>query len=154
MSTESLQKKIEADLREALKQKEPVRLSTLRMLKADLQYEMNKKGSKEISEEKVQNLVNRAAKKRQEAIKMYEKVQRKELIEKELAELNILESYLPPFVSETEIQKAIQIASDKIKPNGPNDLGKMIGAVMGQFKGRRVDDVHLQKLIANQLKTN
>ena len=151
-----LQAKLETDLKTALKAKQAERLSTLRLLKSDLQYEMSKSGAKELKDDEVENVLKRAAKKRREAIKQYEKAGRKELLEKEKAELTILEEYLPPAVSDTEIKAVIekiyaQFKSPEAKPEA-KDLGKLMGAVMGQLKGRTVDGARVRLLLLEKLK--
>ena len=150
-----LQTKLESDLRVALKEKQAARLGTLRLLKADLQYEMSKTGSKELKDSEVENILKRSAKKRREAIEQYEKAERQELLEKEKAELVIIEEYLPPAVSDTEIKASIEKVCAQFKsPTGKleaKDMGKLMGAVMGQLKGRTVDGGRVRQLLSEKL---
>ena len=147
-----LQSKLEADLRVALKEKQAERLSTLRLLKADLQYEMTKTGAKDLKDSEVENILKRSAKKRREAIEQYEKAGRKEFLEKEKAELAIIAEYLPPPVSDAEIKEVIEKVYARFESPQAKDLGKLIGAVMGQLKGRTVDGGYVRQLLLEKLK--
>ena len=147
----TLQTKITQDLNTALKSKDSQRLSTLRLLKADMQYEMIKDGKNELDDSVVQALVQQAVKKRREAIKQYEKAGRKESLEKEKEELVILGDYLPPAVPDSEINAVLTQAWEKIKPTGPADLGELMNIVMPQFKGKNIDGTHVRQLIQTKL---
>ncbi len=144
-----LQKKIETDMAKAMKDREQNILSTLRMLKSDMQYEMTKTGAKELDDSQVETLLKRAVKKRKESIEQFEKANREDLLEKEKLELTILEGYLPPSVSEQEIQAVILKVFAEIKPKGPQEIGKVMGSVMGAFKGKNVDGNLVKNLIQN-----
>ena len=147
-----LQKKIEADLKKALKEKQAERLGTLRLLKADLQYEMSKTGSKELKDSEVEAILKRSAKKRREAIEQYEKAKRMELLEKEKVELDIIEEYMPPKVSQAEIKDIIEKACADFKSEDPKkDMGKIMGIVMSQLKGRTVDGAQVRQLLSEKL---
>ena len=147
-----LQKKIEEDLKKALKEKQTERLGTLRLLKADLQYEMSKTGSKELGDREVEAVLKRSAKKRREAIEQYEKAERKELLEKEKSELAVIEEYMPPKVSDAEIKNIIEKVCASFKSEDPKkDMGKIMGMVMAQLKARTVDGGRVRQLLSEKL---
>jgi len=127
---------IEKDLKNALLQKEGIKISTLRLLRAALQNrEIELRPlKKEFDEEEIIRVIKKEVKKREEAIKIYEEAKRNDLIQKEKEELEILKKYLPQELSTEEIKKIIQ---EKIRffEKGTN-LGKIIGEVMKEVKGR------------------
>ena len=104
MSNIQFLKKIEQDLKEAILSKRVEQISTLRMLRASLQnkeIELRPKKQK-ISEEIVMEVVKQEIKKRKEAIEMFKKGGREDLVSKEKKELEILERYLPPQLSDNK----------------------------------------------------
>lgn len=142
--------KIEKDLKEALVKKEKVRLSTLKLLMAAFQnkeIELRAKNEK-INEALVIEIIRKETKKRKEAIVLYEKGDRMDLVDKEKAELKILEDYLPQELAEEEIRKVIQ---HKIKELGVGaNFGKLMGEVMkalaGQADGQKISSLVKEEL--------
>lgn len=147
-----LLQQIQDDLKSALKNKAEAELATLRLLKSDLQYEMNKTGVREMADEAVQAVIKTAVKKRKDAIAEYEKAGRGEKAAAEQTELEILERYLPAAVAEDVIVRAIDEIVAKVKPEGPKDMGKVMGQVMGRFKGQNIDGKLVNKLVSERLK--
>ncbi len=136
---ETLQKKISDDLTHATKERDEVRVSTLRLLSAGLHNrEIEKKGKGEdalLSDNEVLELVRREAKKRKEAITLYRKGAREELASREERELSVLEEYLPAQAGEETIRNAIDDAIALVHPEGAKDFGKVMGAVMKALHG-------------------
>ena len=147
-----LQDKIEADLKSALKNRNDVELSTLRLLKSEIQYESTKGGASAMTDADIEGVVKRAIKKRKESIEQFQKAGRQDMADKEQAELVVLERYLPPAVSEAEIQQAIDEIFEKVKPEGPKDMGKVMGPVMAKFKGQNIDGSIVRELVQTRLK--
>jgi uncharacterized protein len=87
---------------------------------------------KDLSDDDVIEVLRRGIKKRRESIEMYEKGNRKDLAEKERAEVGMLERYLPAQVNPEEIRAAVRAAIAA----GANNVGAVMGKVMPQFKGR------------------
>jgi uncharacterized protein YqeY len=150
-----LTQKIREDLKDAMRAKDQVRLDTLRGALAAFTNELVAKGKKpaeEIADADAVTVLKRLSKQRKEAAEVYEKGGRKELAEKELVELKIIEAYLPQTASREEIEK---IARAKMQELGVTDaagIGKLTGAVMKEFAGNAdgndVKEV-LQKLFAS-----
>ncbi|AAD35772.1 glutamyl-tRNA amidotransferase [Thermotoga maritima MSB8] len=131
----SLKEKLMSDLKEAMKNKDMVRMNTLRMILTTLKnLEVEK--MKEATDEEVMEALMKEAKKRREAIEEYEKHGREELAEKERKELEIIESYLPKQLSEDEIRKIVMEAINEVGASSPKDLGKVMKVVMPKVKGR------------------
>ncbi|EPG66746.1 GatB/YqeY domain-containing protein [Leptospira wolffii] len=147
----SLQLKINADLKEAIKSKQEPLLSTLRLLKADIQYELTKTGAQELNDEQVITLIKRGYAKRTDAIQMYEKANRTDLAEKEKAEAEVLKSYLPPDVPEEQIQAAVEKIVQEMNASGPKDIGKVMGRVMAEFKGLNIDGSKVSAIVKSKL---
>ncbi|MCE9596333.1 MAG: GatB/YqeY domain-containing protein [Spirochaetia bacterium] len=147
----SLQEKIGEDIKDAMRKKEEVRLGTLRMLKSDLQYEMTKTGATSLPDDAVMRLMRTAIKKRVDAKEQFEKGDRPELAAKEAAEIVILEAYLPANISEDVVRKKVEEVIAEMKPQGPQDLGKVMGKVMAAFKGQNVDGTTVNKIVKSLL---
>ena len=131
-----LKEQIITDLTEAMKAREELKLSVLRMLKADImKYEVSG-ADMEVTDEVVVDLVKRGIKQRKEAAEGFEKGGNKESAQKELDEIKILEIYMPEQMGEDEVKKIAQEVIDQVKPAGPQDFGKVMGAVMGKLKGQ------------------
>lgn len=129
----SLLLKLESDLREAIKKKNEVVVRTLRMVKSEIQYEKTKTG-RELSDNTIIDVMFKSAKKRKESIEEFNKAGRNDLVEKEAAELKIIETYLPAQMSEDEI---IEIVDRKIKELGgitQKDFGRIMGILMREMK--------------------
>lgn len=152
----SLKEKIKSDVIRALKSKDDVRTSTLRMLLAAVHnVEIEKKGKsggKDIvlEDDEVVSVVRREIKKRKEAIEMYEKGKRGELAQKEKIELGVLEEYVPPQMSGEEVTKVVEEAIASVQPKSPADFGKVMGAAMKQLKGR-ADASVVTKVVKDRL---
>jgi len=146
----ALQARIQEELKAAMKAKAEVELQTLRLLKSDIQYEMSKDGSSELSDEAVMGIIRRNIKKRKESIEQYEKGGRPDQAKAERDELVILERYLPAAVSQEDIKKAIEDAVLEMKP-APGDVGKVTGRVMGKFKGQNIDGALVKELVSARL---
>jgi len=131
----SLKDKISVDMKDALKTGDKIRLWTLRLLVSAMRYQ-EIENKKELSVEEIYQVVGREVKKRREAASEYRKGNREELAEKEEKEAAILETYLPPQLSDEEIEKIIKQAINEVKPMGPGDMGKVMSVVMPKVKGR------------------
>ena len=134
---------------EALKSRDEIRLSTLRLLLSALNYARIDKRS-DLTEEEELDIVRKEAKKRKDAIEAYEKAGAKDRAEKEGKELEILKEYLPEDMSDEEIEKLI---IEGIKNTGAvqiKDMGKVIGFVMQAAKGQ-ADGKKVTELVKNKL---
>lgn len=146
---ENLREKIEKDFKEALKKKDFSAISTLRLLKSAILNKEIEKGSP-LSEEDLQNVIASEVKKRREAIQDYEKGKRFDLVEKEKKELEILLSYLGKELSEEELRKLVRETIERIKPQGPKDMGKVMGEIMPKVRGR-IDGSLVAKIVREML---
>ena len=134
---------------EALKTHEEIKLSTLRLLSSALNYEFIAKQYK-LSEDEELVVVRREAKKRKEAIEVYEKVKAFDRAEKEKKELSILQEFLPPEISDEEITKLVNETLKETNASGLADLGKVISLVRTKAKGA-VDGAKVAQLVKMKL---
>jgi hypothetical protein len=150
----SLQSLINEDLKKAMLSKEEPKLSTLRLLKSDIQYELTKTGASTISDEVVINLIKSNQKKRKEAASEYTKAGRNDLAEKELAEEKILLMYLPATMPEAEIKLVVEKIILEMGAKGPSDTGKVMGRVMQELKGKNAEGSVVSNLVKSILSQN
>jgi len=144
-----IKERLKEDMKEALKAKDKVRLSTIRMLQSLIKNaEIEKRG--ELSEEEVISLLMKYAKQRREAIELYEKGGRQDLVEKERKELEIVESYLPKQMDEEEIRELVKEAIKATGASSLKDIGKVMQYLMPKVKGR-ADGSTVSKIVKESL---
>ena len=135
-----LYQKITEDLKTAMKAGKEFEAGVLRFLLSSLHNkEIEKKGKglePTLSDEEVIEVLSREAKKRKEAIEIYIKGGRNDLVEKETKELEIIKQYLPEQLSEEEIEKIVVATIEKIGAKDIKDLGRVMGEVMKELKGK------------------
>jgi len=131
----SLESRLQADMTAALKSGDKVRLGTIRQLRSQFQYEKLSAGDA-WSDEVAEAVLAKAAKMRRESIAQYERGNRPDLVEREQAELKIIEEYLPEQLSEAELDRIIDEAIAATGASGSKDMGRVMGIVMPKVKGR------------------
>jgi uncharacterized protein YqeY len=143
---------IDKQIAQAMKAKDEIKLSTLKLLSSSLHYEMIEK-QHDLSEEEEIVVVQREAKKRKDAIDAYKQVGATDRAEKEKKELEILEEYLPEQLSDEELENMVEAAINEIGASSMADMGKVIGKVMGEAKGKadgkKVSELAKEKLVSN-----
>ena len=143
------QERILADVKEALKAKQKERLSTLRMLLAEIKNEKIRAGG-EVDDDTFARLVKKAVKRCQDSAEQFEKGDRAELAAKEKREAEILSAYLPQQVGEDEIRRAVEefVAGEGL--SGPRDIGPVMKAMVARFgssaDGRTINRIARQVL--------
>lgn len=144
--TMTLSERINEDMKQALKAGRKLELSTLRTIRAGiLEFEKQKVGTV-LSDEDALQILTRAAKKRQEAIEQYTLGGRTDLVDQESAELEIINRYLPKPLEEAEVIALIRGVMEESGAGGMKDIGKVMGPVMKQIKGR-FDGAKVQSLV-------
>ena len=127
--------RIQEDLVTAMKSGDKFRVGTLRGLSSDLKYRRIDTGE-DLSEADVEAVLRQAAKKRREAMESYSGGGRQDLYDSEAAELEIIAAYLPPELSEGDVDALIQEAMQEVNASEMKDLGKVMSAVMPKLQGR------------------
>jgi uncharacterized protein YqeY len=140
---------INQKIAEALKAKDEIRLSTLRLLSSALNYEFIAKQHK-LSQEEELVVVAREAKRRKDAIEAYEKVGAVDRAEKEKKELAILEEYLPRQLSDAELTKIVDEVLSQTQAKTIAEMGKVMAAVMAKVQGR-ADGARVSSLVKAKL---
>jgi uncharacterized protein YqeY len=137
MSDPTILERIQSDMAVAMKAREADKLSTLRMLKTALMEAKTKKPRDAVlsSDEEIE-VLQRYVKKRREVIEEMRKAGRADVIASEEREIAVTQVYLPQGMAEDELRKLVLEAIARTGAAGPKDMGKVIGAVMAQVKGR------------------
>ncbi len=145
----SLKERLGEEMRAAMKAREKVRLSALRMLTAAVKNREVEVG-RALSDEEFVEVAGREVKRRTEAVEAYRNAGRADRAETEGEEQDVLEAYLPAGLSEAEVEALIDEAIAETGASGPGDLGKVMGVVMGKGKGR-VDGKAVQAKVRERL---
>ena len=146
----SLSEKIIADITEAMKAKDADRLSTLRMVKANLMNRKIEKGG-ELTDEEVQKALQSLVKQRRDSIEQYEKGGRKDLAEKEALEISHIEAYLPQGATPEEIEQAVAEAVAETGASSMKDMGAAMKAAQAKLSGKTVDGRTLSEAVKAKL---
>lgn len=131
----SLQTDIESAMRAAMKAREAVRVSTLRLAMAAAHNRQIELGH-ELTDAEVVEVLDRQVKQRRESIELYRKGGRPELADAEEAELAVLREFLPEPLTDAELERLARDAVAATDAKGPTDMGRVMGALVPQTKGR------------------
>jgi len=131
-----LAERINSDLKDAMKRGDSAVVSVLRMLIAAVRNKEIEKKTRPLSDEAVIDVLATEVRKRKEAVEGFEKGGRRQMADKERAEIDVVKKYLPEEASDDEIRNAVRAAIAKFGASGPKDMGKVMGEVMPAFKGR------------------
>lgn len=133
----NLKEKLNEDMKQALRKKDVLKLSTIRLLLAAIKnLEIAKGKDKELKESDLMGALSVEAKKRKEAIAEYKQGKREDLVRKETKELEIIKEYLPEELSPEELERIIKETIEEVGAKALKDMGKVMGAVMGKVQGR------------------
>jgi uncharacterized protein len=131
----SLKQRIEEDMKSAMKARQPERLSAIRLLLAAVkQREVDER--KTMDDAAVVSVVERLIKQRRDSIEQFQAAGRSDLVEKETAELTLLQGYLPQALAADELEVAIAAAVDEAGASGPQAMGKVMALLKGRLAGR------------------
>ncbi|MEK7528884.1 MAG: GatB/YqeY domain-containing protein [Patescibacteria group bacterium] len=147
----SLRNTIQEDLTSAMKAKDELRVSTLRMLKAAImKFEVAGDKKIEADDGQVLKLIEKEVKQRKDSIEAFEKGGKTEMAEKEKKEMEILQKYLPEQMSDEELEKVVTQVISQTGATSKADFGKVMGMVMGQTKGR-ADGTRVKAIVDQKL---
>ena len=131
----TIEEKITSDLKEAMKAKDELRLSCLRMLKTSIKNKQVEKGEK-LKDSDVEAIISSAIRKGKEAVGEFNKGSREDLAAKEEAEIKILYDYLPEQLDSAEIENILKEIIAEMSISSPKDLGKVMKAAMARMSGK------------------
>jgi uncharacterized protein YqeY len=146
----TLTERITRDIAEAMKAREQVRLSALRMAKAALMNGEVSKG-RALEDAEAQQVLASVIKQRRDSIEQFRQAGRTDLVDKETAELGILEQYAPPAVSAADLERAVDAAIAETNASSPKDLGRVMKAVMSALSGKTTDGKAINELVRKKL---
>ena len=149
-----LRNKFKTELTNAMKDKDSVKLSTLRLIIAavkDRDLESRAKGNVEsISDSEILNILSKMVKQRVETAKVYQKANRLDLAKNEEKEVLIINAFMPNKLSEKELLKVIDETIKKVEAESLRDLGKVISEIKKNYSGR-CDFAEVSQLLRNKL---
>ena len=144
----TLKQNIESEIKSAMIARDKTRLSALRAIKSMILLEETKSGAKaEISEEDEMKILTKAAKQRKDSAEIYEQQNRADLLEVEMAELAIIQEFLPKAMTEEEVTAAIKAIITQTGASSPKDMGKVMGVASKELAGKADG-----KMIADKVK--
>ncbi|KPQ07866.1 MAG: hypothetical protein HLUCCA12_02030 [Rhodobacteraceae bacterium HLUCCA12] len=136
----SLRARINADLKDAMRAKDSLRLSTLRLINAaikDRDIALRGEGEdRELTDAEITGILTRMVKQRQDSARAYEEGGRLELVERERAEIALIEEYLPRQLSETETRAAIEAEIAALGATSVRDMGRVMAALKSRYSGQ------------------
>lgn len=149
----SLKELIDADIKKAMLARNKEELEALRSIKSlILLAETEKGGGDEISGDSEKKLLMKAAKQRKESAEIFETQNRKDLADRELLQLEVINRYLPKQLSEEEIRSALQDIIKEVGASGPQDMGKVMGVATRKLAGQ-ADGKVISELVKKLLST-
>jgi uncharacterized protein YqeY len=147
-----LKEQIVADMTAAMKAKDAARTSTLRMLKAAIVNRQIEKGG-ELDEEELMKLLRSQVKQRRDSVEQYQKGGRQDLVDKETAEIAVIEGYLPQAASAEEIDQAVAAAIAETGATSMKDMGAVMKAAMPRLAGKNADGRAVSEAVKKKLTT-
>lgn len=146
----SLKEQILADLKEAMKNKEADRLSTIRFLQSAIKNKEIELRPNAITEDDILGVIKKSVKQRKESIEQYENADRKDLADKERYELTVLETYLPAQLSREQVEKVVADVIAALGATSMKDMGGVMKEVQaktsGQADGKMISEIVKSKL--------
>jgi uncharacterized protein YqeY len=142
--------RVNTEIATAMKAKDSGRLSALRMLKAAIVNKGVEKG-RDLDDADIVQVVTSLVKQRRDSIEQFSKAGRTDLVEKETAEIAVLEDYLPPAASADEIDAAVAAAIAETGAASPKDMGKVMKAVMPKLAGKHADGKTINEAVRRKL---
>ena len=146
----TLGEKIIADLTTSMKAQDSARTSTLRMVKAAMMNRQIEKGG-QLDDEEVSKMLRSLVKQRRDSIEQYEKAGRQELADKEAAEIEVIETYLPKAATREEIEAIVAEAIASSGATSMKDMGKVMKATQAALAGKNADGRLVSEVVKAKL---
>lgn len=144
-----MEDKLRLELHQAMKNKDSLRTSTLRMMMAELTNKKKETG-KPVSEEDIYKVFYSMLRKREDAICEYQKAKREDLAQKEKAEMEIIREFLPKQLNEEEIRKETELVIAEVGAEDIKSMGKVMGILTKKLAGRAQGGV-ISKIVKEEL---
>jgi len=146
----TIQEKIQSQMSDAMRNKDQLRLSVLRMMKSAVKLKEVEK-MKPLDENEVIAVLNTLVKQRKDSVEQFRKGGREELAQKEESEIKIIEEYLPAAASEDEIRKAINEAVQETGAASMKDMGKVMKTALARLAGKSADGSRVSQMVKEKL---
>ena len=147
----ALKETLSNDMKDAMRQRDTVTRDTIRLLLSAIGYEEKAKRTDALPDDAVLQVLSKQAQQRRDSIEAYQKGDRPDLVAKEEAELAIVIKYLPQPLTADEIAAIVQSAIADAGATGPQDMGKVMGRIMPQVRGR-ADGRQVSALVSQTLR--
>jgi uncharacterized protein len=141
---------VTAAITDAMRRKDAPRLSALRMLKAAFMNRAIEKGH-DLDDGEATQVVSSLVKQRKDSIEQFQKAGRQDLVDKETAEIAVLEAYLPPAADPAAVERAVSDAITETGASAPKDMGRVMKAAMAKLAGQNVDGKTVNELVRKKL---
>ncbi len=146
----SLKDQIIKDMTASMKAKDAARTSTLRMVKAAMQNREIEKGGP-LDDDELMKLLRSLVKQRRDSVEQYQKGGRQDLVDKEQAEIGVIETYLPQAASQVEIEQAVEEAISETGATSMKDMGAVMKAAMTRLAGKSADGRLVSETVKSKL---
>jgi uncharacterized protein YqeY len=150
MNLMGLKQQLLSDLTTSMKAQTAARTSTLRMVKAALMNREIEKGG-ELDEDELQKMLRSLVKQRRDSVEQYAKAGRQDLVNKETAEIAVIEAYLPQAASEAEIEEAVTSAIAETGAASMKDMGRVMKAAQAKLAGKNADGRTVSAIVKAKL---
>jgi uncharacterized protein YqeY len=146
----SMVDEVSAGILDAMRRQDRDRLGTLRMLKAAFMNRVVEKGH-ELNDEEARQVVHSLVKQRKDSIEQFAKGGRQDLVDKESAELAILQTFVPPALDAHAVEQAVVEAIAEVGATSAKDMGRVMKAVMAKLAGQTVDGKTVSEMVRTKL---
>jgi uncharacterized protein YqeY len=146
----SLTEQLTTTIAEAMKARDQARLAPLRMLKAALMNREVERG-RPLTEAEDLQVVASLVKQRKDSIDQFAKAGRQDLVQKETAELAVIESYLPPALGAEDVERIVADVIAETGATSPKDMGKVMKGIMARLAGAQVDGKAVSEVVRRRL---
>jgi uncharacterized protein YqeY len=146
----TLQEKIQSHMTDAMRSKDQLRLSVLRMMKSAVKNKEVDK-MKALEQPEVIAVLNTLVKQRKDSVEQFRNGGREEMAQKEEAEIKIIEEYLPAAASEEDIRRAVEEAIQETGASSMKDMGKVMKATLARLAGKSADGSRVSQLVKEKL---
>lgn len=141
---------INKHIKEAMLAKDTTRLASLRAIKSAFLLAQTQKGATELNDEAKQKIIQKLVKQRKDAADIFQKQNRPDLADDEIAQANVLQAFLPKQLSQREIEESIKSIIDQLGASNMSDMGKVMGVANKKLAGR-ADGKVIAQVVKNRL---
>lgn len=131
----TMQTRLNDDMKQAMRDRDVLRRDVIRYLRSEVKNQ-EIRDQKELDDAGVIQVLSRQAQQRRDSIEAYRDADRQDLVDKEESELSVIMAYLPQQMTQEEITALVQQVVAEVGASGPEDMGKVMGAIMPQVRGK------------------